>query len=190
MKLPIQNVGFPFVAVKAFPLSLGCARYAVQSHLPHKLPYQCCASSITTLVKHRTNFLAPVCLSAFLKDFLNCHPQFFPMLGIGTVIPFVPLDVVVKGSPWNVQRFAEYMDVELTMEQFQGGEFFLCGRIGNTGNGFQHRNDLLLLFAAAKEGVKSFRRNCLVTISSLNGTIGMNPTINCTSGDRVLLTDI
>lgn len=141
-------------------------------------------------MKHGTDLLAPECLSAFLKDFLNCRSQFFPMFGIEAVIPFVPLDVVVKGSPRNIQCFAENMNTKLAIERFQYRKLLLCCSVGDRRNGFQNRDNLFLLFAAAEKAVKVFWCNSAGTVLRFNRPMGLNPSVKGTSGNLVLLADL
>lgn len=81
------------------------------------------------------------------------------------------------------------MDTKLAIEWFQYRKPLLRCRVGDRRNGFQNRNDLLLLFAAAEKAVKVFRSNSGGTVLGFNRPIGLNPCVKGTSGNLVFLTD-
>ena len=81
------------------------------------------------------------------------------------------------------------MDAKLAIKWFQYCKLLLRRSIGDRRNGFQNRNDLLLLFAAAEKAVKVFRSDGTRTVFGFDGPIGLNLRVNGASGNLVLLAD-
>ena len=82
------------------------------------------------------------------------------------------------------------MDTKLAVERLQYRKLLLCCRVGNRRDGFRNRNDLLLLFAAAKKAVETLGGNCTGAVLGFNRTISLNPAVKSASGNRVLLADL